>query len=143
MDLLKLYQKKKKELNERIIKNLFSQILNGVYLLHQKDIIHRDLKPENILINNQGIVKLADFGLARELPKDESLLMTKNVCTIWYRSPELLYGCSQYGKEIDIWSLGCILAELLQKLPVFSALGQITMLCQITECLGLIDVINI
>jgi len=126
-------------MNERIIKNLFLQVLEGVQFLHNKNLIHRDLKPENILINNLGIVKLADFGLARELP-EPGILLTKNVCTIWYRSPELLYGCSEYSKEVDIWSLGCVLAEMLLCAPLFDGRGQISMLCKITEILGFIDV---
>lgn len=139
LDLLKLIKAKNVRLDIGVIKNIFKQILEGMNHLHSNDIIHRDIKPENILVNKYGVVKLADFGLARNILKTDGY-MTRNVCTVWYRSPELLYGSSCYGKEIDMWSLGCVLAEILTGEPLFNGSGQIQMLNQITETIGRIDV---
>lgn len=138
-DFFKLYRKQFSQFNEGIVKRLFCDLLSGVEYLHSKNIIHRDLKPENILVNKFGRVKIADFGLAREFRK-ENEIMTKNICTIWYRCPELLYGSCNYSSEVDMWSLGCILAELLRGEPLFNGSGQINILCKITETLGPIDV---
>jgi serine/threonine protein kinase len=79
------------------------------------NIAHRDLKPANILINDSGEVKLADFGLAKKLKR----FSTVKVATMWYRAPELLLGIRGYSPKVDIWSVGCIAAELLLKTPLF------------------------
>lgn len=97
------------------VKCLFKQVLEGVEYLHKNDIIHRDLKISNILLNARGILKIADFGMAREIT---SRPMTPQVVTVWYRAPELLFGAREYTKAIDIWSLGLILGEFLLHTPV-------------------------
>lgn len=76
---------------------------------------HRDLKPANILINSEGVVKVADFGLAKKLSKFSTTL----VVTMWYRAPELFLGLKNYTTNIDIWSLGCVLAEFMIGKPLF------------------------
>lgn len=94
------------------IKNLLFQILSGIEHLHQKQIIHRDLKGANLLLNKKGELKLADFGLGRWLNSHNKNL-TKEVVTFPYRAPEITYGYKSYDDKIDIWSIGCIFAELL------------------------------
>ncbi|CAD8108880.1 unnamed protein product [Paramecium sonneborni] len=95
------------------LKCIFKQLLEGVKYLHESKIIHRDLKCANILMNNKGQVTLADFGLARTLSNVNNPKYTYKVVTLWYRAPELLFGQTNYNTQIDMWSLGCIFAELI------------------------------
>jgi len=88
------------------LKGLCHQMLAGVAYLHQKGVIHRDMKGSNILIDNRGVLKLADFGLARFYQKRRRLDYTNRVITLWYRPPELLLGATIYGPEVDMWSVG-------------------------------------
>ena len=97
------------------VQNILRQILQGLSYLHKQGISHRDIKPANILINHEGIIKVADFGLAKKL----SALSTVKVCTMWYRAPELFLGYKNYTSNIDIWSVGCIAVEFLIKEPLF------------------------
>ncbi|KAJ3311529.1 TFIIH complex serine/threonine-protein kinase subunit kin28, partial [Gonapodya sp. JEL0774] len=117
------------------IKSWMLMLLRGLYHLHRCHIIHRDLKPGNLLLSPHGELKIADFGLAREL--GEPLVdpakrpMTPEVVTLWYRAPELLMGAREYGTAIDIWAVGCIFAELFIRHPfiaseTYSSLGQLT-----------------
>ena len=103
------------------IKSIMFQILNGVKYLHENYILHRDLKPANILINKNGEVKLADFGLSRFYEKRKNCwkAYTNNVETLWYRAPELLFNECFYKTSIDMWSVGCVMAELFIKEPLF------------------------
>ncbi|CAI5756437.1 unnamed protein product [Candida verbasci] len=103
------------------IKSLTWQILNGVTFLHKNWIFHRDLKPANIMVTSQGVVKIGDLGLARKFNNPLQSLYTgdKVVVTIWYRAPELLLGTRHYTPSIDLWAVGCILAELLSIRPIF------------------------
>ncbi|KAK7084493.1 Cyclin-dependent kinase 6 [Halocaridina rubra] len=98
------------------IKSLMHQILCGVDFLHSNRVIHRDLKPQNILVDVSGRVKIADFGLARIY--DFNMRLTTQVVTLWYRAPEILLSNS-YATPSDIWSCGCIFAELFRRVPVF------------------------
>jgi CTD kinase subunit alpha len=90
------------------LKSLCHQMLGGLAYLHHKGVIHRDIKGSNILLNNRGELKLADFGLARFYHKRRRSDYTNRVITLWYRPPELLYGATIYGAEVDMWSAGCV-----------------------------------
>lgn len=92
------------------------QLLKSLKYIHSADIIHRDLKPSNLLINSDCQIKIADFGLARSVACDDEgnePLKSDYVATRWYRAPEILLGSQQYSKAVDMWSTGCILAELI------------------------------
>lgn len=102
------------------LKSIIYQIFLGLEQLHSKNIVHRDLKLSNLLIGMNNCVKLADFGLARQLRSDIEENQTYKVVTLWQRSPELLLGQRRYKFEIDIWSAGCLIAEILLGQPLFS-----------------------
>lgn len=109
------------------------QILCGLVYLHSKQIIHRDIKPSNILISCNKRVKIADFGLSR-LATDGN--MTHGVVTRIYRSPEVLLGAKEYTTSIDIWSLGCIIGEMLMRRPLFTGAADIDILKCISSLCG-------
>lgn len=111
------------------------QLTSAVSYLHDHFILHRDLKTSNILLSNQGSIKLADFGMARYTSNPRPRL-TQCVVTLWYRAPELLLGTEEYGFEIDIWSLGCIFAELLTLIPLFQGRNEVSQLSLIFTLLG-------
>lgn len=115
------------------IKDIMYQILNGVDFLHSNRIVHRDLKPQNILITNSGRVKLADFGLARIY--EDSRVLTSVVVTLWYRAPEVLLGAS-YASWVDIWSCGCIFAELHRRKPFLRGASEADQLSKIFSVIG-------
>lgn len=103
------------------IKSVIKQLLNGLYYIHSNKVLHRDMKAANILITKAGVLKLADFGLARafSLPKgDAPNRYTNRVVTLWYRPPELLLGERNYGPAIDLWGAGCIMAEMWTRSPI-------------------------
>ncbi|KAL0751958.1 hypothetical protein Bca101_033961 [Brassica carinata] len=100
------------------IKCYMRQLLTGLHYCHAHQILHRDIKGSNLLIDNEGQLKLADFGLARMYSQDHSGNLTNRVITLWYRPPELLLGATKYGPAIDMWSVGCIFAELLYAKPI-------------------------
>ncbi|XP_045138091.1 cyclin-dependent kinase 4-like [Portunus trituberculatus] len=103
-------------LDQARIKSLIHQILCGVDFLHSNRVIHRDLKPQNILVDGNGRVKITDFGLARIY--DFNMRLTTMVVTLWYRAPEILLSTS-YATPVDVWSCGCIFAELFRRRPMF------------------------
>lgn len=117
------------------ITDLMKQMLSGVDFLHSNRVIHRDLKPQNILVTKEGKVKIADFGLAR-IYGISTAALTSVVVTLWYRSPEVLLH-STYSSSVDIWSLGCIFAELYLKRPLFAGKSDIDQLYKIFDILGL------
>lgn len=99
----------------RLMQSCMYQIFSGLSFCHARLILHRDLKPQNILIDELGRVKLADFGLARAFQTQKTY--TQEVVTLWYRAPEILLGLSEYSAAVDMWSTGCILAELCCRCP--------------------------
>lgn len=97
---------------------LINQLVSGVQYLHRNNIVHRDLKPQNILVDKEGRLKIADFGLSRSF-EIKVPPYSSEVVTLWYRSPELLYGSTNYSFYVDIWSVGCIMFEIITGDPLF------------------------
>ncbi|KAF4392912.1 hypothetical protein G4B88_011907 [Cannabis sativa] len=107
------------------------QLLRGLKYVHSASVLHRDLKPSNLLLNSNCDLKIGDFGLARTT--SETDFMTEYVVTRWYRAPELLLNCSEYTAAIDIWSVGCILGEIVTRQPLFPGKDYVHQLRLITE----------
>jgi len=118
------------------IKCYMQQLLRGLHYCHTNNILHRDIKGSNLLINNEGILKLADFGLARSYTNENAHPLTNRVITLWYRPPELLLGTQQYGPSVDMWSAGCILAELLYGKPILPGKSEMEQLELIFKLCG-------
>ena len=116
------------------------QLLRGLKYIHSADVLHRDLKPSNLLLNANCDLKICDFGLARTNTQDKNRdFMTEYVVTRWYRAPELLLSCAEYSVAIDVWSCGCILAELLGRKPLFPGKDYVHQLNLITKVIGTPD----
>jgi len=117
------------------VKCLMIQLLSGVKHMHDNWVLHRDLKTSNLLYSNRGVLKIADFGLARSYgsPLKE---YTALVVTLWYRAPELLLGAKKYTPAIDMWSVGCIFAEIITKQPLLPGRSEIDQLDKIFKLLG-------
>ncbi|XP_062842407.1 cyclin-dependent kinase 4 [Trichomycterus rosablanca] len=116
------------------IRDMMRQLLCGLEFLHSHHVLHRDLKPENILVTSRGEIKLADFGLARIYSCHMAL--TPVVVTLWYRSPEVLLG-SSYATPVDLWSTGCIFAEMFLCKPLFRGESEVDQLTKIFCLIGL------
>lgn len=121
-----------------IMKSFLYQLLRGVAFCHHHRVLHRDLKPQNLLINREGELKLADFGLARAfgIPVRS---YTHEVVTLWYRAPDVLLGSRKYSTPVDIWSIGCIFAEMCNGRPLFPGNSEKNQLERIFLQLGLPD----
>jgi len=122
------------------IKKVMQQLLNGLYYIHSNKILHRDMKAANILITRNGLLKLADFGLARAfsqtIKKSQPNRYTNRVVTLWYRPPELLLGERNYGPAIDLWGAGCIMAEMWVRSPIMQGSSEQHQLTLITQLCG-------
>lgn len=156
-DLATLLEKKR-PLSAGIIKCLMQMFLEGVSFLHHHKVVHRDLKPANLLVDECGQLKVADFGSARFLPQlqissldtlsvaedrncgEGDQLMTRDVCTRWYKAPEMLFGSVTYSQGVDIWAVGCTFADLLSPSDaLFPGGSDLEQLCLIFQALGTPD----
>ena len=117
------------------VKSYMHQMLSALLFCHTHRVLHRDLKPQNLLIDKNANLKLADFGLARAFGLPIKTL-THEVVTLWYRAPEILLGCRQYSTPVDIWSVGCIFAEMAHKRPLFAGDSEIDQIFKIFRVLG-------
>ncbi|KAM4610106.1 cyclin-dependent kinase 11B isoform 2-T3 [Polymixia lowei] len=134
-DLKSLMETMKQPFLPGEVKTLMIQLLRGVHHLHDNWILHRDLKTSNLLLSHKGILKIGDFGLAREYGSPLKPY-TPVVVTLWYRSPELLLGAKEYSTAVDMWSVGCIFGELLTQKPLFPGKSEIDQINKIFKDLG-------
>ena len=131
------HRKQKMFISEMKIRNIIYQIVCGVKYLHSCNIMHRDLKPENILmIINNNLIKIADFGTAKEIPEYKNNSLTDYVCTRWYRAPECTLKSTNYNEKIDVWAIGCIMAELYTLKPLFPGIDEFDQLNKILTIVG-------
>jgi len=117
-----------------LVKSYTYQLLQGLLFCHQRRVLHRDLKPQNLLIDKNGAIKIADFGLARAFGIPVRVY-THEVVTLWYRAPEVLLGSPKYSCPIDIWSIGTIFAEMVNRRPLFQGDSEIDQLFRIFRVL--------
>jgi len=143
-DLRKIIESNQ-EITDEHIQYFLHQILCGLKYIHSANILHRDLKPENILINSDCSVKICDFGLSRafDFENDNPVMSTPYVATRWYRAPELLLQSRHADRGMDIWSVGCIFAELLTRRPIFPGKNYLDQLNLIIRILGTPNISNI
>ncbi|KAF8541354.1 kinase-like domain-containing protein [Trichophaea hybrida] len=120
------------------IKHLAHQFFDALHYLHHRGVLHRDIKGSNILLNNDGNLKIADFGLARFYTKNskKELDYTNRIITLWYRPPEILLGATAYGPAVDMWSAACVFIELFTRVPAFVGRTEIDQLDVIYDVLG-------
>jgi len=136
-DLAGLLSNANVKFNLAEIKKVMQQLLNGLYFIHSQKILHRDMKAANILITKTGVLKLADFGLARAFSVHKNGVAnryTNRVVTLWYRPPELLLGERNYGPPVDMWGAGCIMAEMWTRSPIMQGnteQHQLTLIAQL------------
>ncbi|KAJ8753355.1 hypothetical protein K2173_019754 [Erythroxylum novogranatense] len=122
--------------SESQIKCYMKQLLSGLEHCHSKGVMHRDIKGSNLLVNNKGILKVGDFGLANFCISGHNQPLTSRVVTLWYRPPELLLGSTDYGASVDLWSAGCVFAELLLGKPILQGRTEVEQLHKIFKLCG-------
>ncbi|XP_046327547.1 serine/threonine-protein kinase ICK-like [Haliotis rufescens] len=133
-NLYQMMKDREKLLPGSVVRNIIYQVLQGLAYMHKQGFFHRDLKPENLLCAGPELVKIADFGLARETRSRPPY--TDYVSTRWYRAPEVLLRSTNYSSPIDIWALGCIMAELYTLRPLFPGSSEIDQIFKTCTCLG-------
>eukprot|EP00245_Coleochaete_scutata_P014763 TRINITY_DN6380_c0_g1_i1.p1 TRINITY_DN6380_c0_g1~~TRINITY_DN6380_c0_g1_i1.p1 ORF type:complete len:842 (-),score=166.79 TRINITY_DN6380_c0_g1_i1:259-2784(-) len=121
---------------EAQVKCYMLQLLRGLEHCHARGVLHRDIKGSNLLLDNRGYLKIADFGLATFYNPNQNVPLTSRVVTLWYRPPELLLGATNYGVAVDLWSTGCILAELLAGKPIMPGRTEVEQLHKIFKLCG-------
>ncbi|KAI3665852.1 hypothetical protein L6452_44487 [Arctium lappa] len=135
-DLCGLLSNPEVKFTDSQIKCYMLQLLKGVEHCHSRGVIHRDIKSSNILVNNEGVLKIADFGLANFFSSKSRQPLTSRVVTLWYRPPELLLGSTSYGPYVDMWSVGCVFAELFVGRPVLKGRTEVEQLHKIFKLCG-------
>ncbi|XP_046659580.1 serine/threonine-protein kinase MAK isoform X2 [Homalodisca vitripennis] len=136
-NLYQLMKDRDKLFPEPVIRNMLYQVLQGLAFMHRHGFFHRDMKPENVLCCGPELVKIADFGLAREIRSNPPY--TDYVSTRWYRAPEVLLHSTVYSSPIDLWAVGCIMAELYTFRPLFPGNSEIDQIFKICSVLGTPD----
>lgn len=132
--LHKTIQQRTQPFSDAEVRFIISQILNGVAIIHKQGFFHRDIKPDNILWGENHSLKIADFGLAREIRSRPPY--TEYVGTRWYRAPEIIFRHPFYNSPVDIWSVGCLMAELYTLKPIFPGTTEIDQIFRIANVLG-------
>ncbi|KAE8675774.1 putative serine/threonine-protein kinase [Hibiscus syriacus] len=122
--------------SEAQVKCYMKQLLMALEHCHMQGVMHRDIKASNILVNNEGVMKLGDFGLANILTSKNKNQLTSRVVTLWYRPPELLMGSTSYDVSVDLWSVGCVFAEVLMGKPILKGITEVEQLHKIFKLCG-------
>ena len=132
-NLYELMKDRKKFFPESQVRNLMFQILQGLNHMHKHGYFHRDMKPENVLVA-KDVAKVADFGLAREIRSQPPY--TEYVSTRWYRAPEVLLRTRDYNAPVDMFAVGCIMAELISLRPLFPGSSESDMINRVCQIMG-------
>ncbi|KAK7399438.1 hypothetical protein VNO78_10620 [Psophocarpus tetragonolobus] len=135
-DLTTIISRPGDKLTQPQIKCYMQQLLLGLQHCHERGVMHRDIKPSNLLVDKKGVLKIADFGLANSFAIKPEGPFTNRVVTLWYRAPELLLGSTDYGYEIDLWSAGCLLAEMFLGRPIMAGRTEVEQLHMIFKLCG-------
>ncbi|KAI5582275.1 hypothetical protein BDE02_07G074600 [Populus trichocarpa] len=135
-DLTRIISRPGERLTEPQVKCYMQQLLSGLQHCHERGILHRDIKASNLLIDKNGMLKIADFGLANFFIPKPKRPLTNRVVTLWYRAPELLLGSTDYGVGIDLWSAGCLLAEMFIGRPIMPGRTEVEQLHRIFKLCG-------
>ncbi|CAL5209360.1 unnamed protein product [Lathyrus oleraceus] len=135
-DLSRIISRPDERLTEPQVKCYMHQLLSGLQHCHDRGILHRDIKGSNLLIDKTGMLQIADFGLANYYSTNQDQPLTNRVVTLWYRAPELLLGSTDYGVGIDLWSAGCLLAEMFRGIPIMPGRTEVEQLHRIFRLCG-------